>query len=671
MPAVPNAGGTPLLEAALEEGHGHGDNGDYHASAPAFEEIHPSAPPEVLSPSEFRQLLTSLPQGSSDLPTEQALRQFRTATAGKVVWTEQMREIATSAAGGGLLMREAYERQLILDPESLTTTDGPWAECIPSAPPDTGAAQAAQALMNQLMVIRFDGKVANISVVASQTWLDIGHQAASRFGDLVFDASSHVLLGVGQATNRGLKVGQTVKLTAVINRPELNGKIGRITKVNGAEVDVALPRGLERLHQDNVMPHNVSVVSRSESFPLDFTAVADTSTVLRVLWLERSPASQTSPKSRASTTGPLRVIGWQYVGMSARKHNLVSLGEFRNFLWNLHLEDSNFAVVSKRFAPTGNYIDYEEVLFLLGRSHLRCKEVPIDALIYEAVVSILGRRTTAHIDRDLGAEDRGLGKRNACKEHCASYFTSFILEAVIWSTILFILFMFFIDECFLDIALEPMMLIPAALAYVVYIVHLACCVRLTRAFANQTEGIESVMLLMDKPRHENPRYNWHVQCYHYRTERRTRRNKDGKTETYTEQVKVITHSASASGTIPSEDLTSEFLPNTMATQTQIETKLDLDFSSSNYLIEYNRWKNFHRRDVYQDSSHAENLPSRVGSCLAVWSQRNMPCWLNAGCYWLANLFAMSFLYRLLAQSRVGKQEYVYAKRCFNIVRGRL
>lgn len=27
-------------------------------------------------------------------------------------------------AGGGLLMREAYERQLILDPESLTTTDG-------------------------------------------------------------------------------------------------------------------------------------------------------------------------------------------------------------------------------------------------------------------------------------------------------------------------------------------------------------------------------------------------------------------------------------------------------------------------------------------------------------------------------------------------------------------
>ena len=28
----------------------------------------------------------------------------------------------------------------------------PWAECIPSAPPDTGAAQAAQALSSQLIV---------------------------------------------------------------------------------------------------------------------------------------------------------------------------------------------------------------------------------------------------------------------------------------------------------------------------------------------------------------------------------------------------------------------------------------------------------------------------------------------------------------------------------------
>ena len=42
------ASGGTAHRLRLEEGHGHGDNGDYHASAPAFEEIHPSAPPEVL-----------------------------------------------------------------------------------------------------------------------------------------------------------------------------------------------------------------------------------------------------------------------------------------------------------------------------------------------------------------------------------------------------------------------------------------------------------------------------------------------------------------------------------------------------------------------------------------------------------------------------------------------
>ena len=92
------------------------------------------------------------------------------------------------------------------------------------------------------------------------------------------------------------------------------------------------------------------------------------------------------------------------------------------------------------------------------------------------------------------AKHRGHLPRNACKEHCASYFTSFILEAVIWSSLLFILFMFFIDES-AGINLDPTFFIPAGVAYFVYILHLACCVRLTRAFVNQTEGIESALSL--------------------------------------------------------------------------------------------------------------------------------------------------------------------------------
>lgn len=55
----------------------------------------------------------------------------------------------------------------------------------------------------------------------------------------MFDPTCHVLLGVGQAPNRGLQVGQTVKLTAMVDRPELNGRIGRIQKVDGEEARVA------------------------------------------------------------------------------------------------------------------------------------------------------------------------------------------------------------------------------------------------------------------------------------------------------------------------------------------------------------------------------------------------------------------------------------------------
>lgn len=47
-------------------------------------------------------------------------------------------------------------------------------------------------------------------------------------------------------------------------------------------------RGVERLHQDNVVPHYVSVVTRGGvASPLDFNAPAETLGVVRVLWLER------------------------------------------------------------------------------------------------------------------------------------------------------------------------------------------------------------------------------------------------------------------------------------------------------------------------------------------------------------------------------------------------
>merc|ERR1712113_227495 len=105
---------------------------------------------------------------------------------------------------------------------------------------------------------------------------------------------------------------------------------------------------------------------------------------------------------------------------------------------------------------------------------------------------------------------------------------------------------------------------------------------------------------------------------------------------------------------------------TTARQSQINTHLDLDFSQSNYHQKFSQWCWFNHWDLHQDRSHSEDLPSRATSCLAVWLPNAVPWWLNTTWYWLANIFLLSFFYRLYAQARLDQQEYTYYKRCYNI-----
>lgn len=197
--------------------------------------------------------------------------------------------------------------------------------------------------------------------------------------------------------------------------------------------------------------------------------------------------------------------------------------------------------------------------------------------------------------------------------------------------------------------------------YFIYLCHIGCGVKLSAALYNTTEGVEEVCELADRPRHENPHFSWHVQCYHYVT-RTTGSGKNRRTR----RERVNTHRASHSGVLPSTDQTPSFVPNTQAQQTQLDTFLELDLTSSNYLSEYSRWCMFHRRDVHQDKSRNEDLPSRRSSILAVWIKGSQPCYMHSCCYWLANLLLLSFFYRLFVQSKLAIQHYTYKKKCFNI-----
>mmetsp|Transcript_46503 Transcript_46503/g.133926 ORF Transcript_46503/g.133926 Transcript_46503/m.133926 type:complete len:412 (+) Transcript_46503:1-1236(+) len=408
--------------------------------------------------------------------------------------------------------------------------------------------------------------------------------------------------------------------------------------------------------RENLIVSGDSVVARNlgVSTPLD-AGLEKLDTSSRLLWL------------RPDVAGPLRSTGRHFAAISAQLLAMdvdgdgrVCAGEFRNFLWNLHLSDEDFELIWQRFAPgRGAHLLTDDVLFLLGRPHALHPEVPVDALIYEAVVSILGRRTTAHIDKDLSDEDRGIGCALAFRLHWPSYcFTLFLQIGALVSVVIAI--------C----GGEQVALAVLGICVFAYLIQVMFFVRLTAAFHNRTEGMEEIISLMDRPRWENPHYRWHVQCYHMetRTFTETTRNSDGTTttRTKTKTVRVDTYSASASGVIPSIDQTFAYVPQTAAQQTQIHTDLDLDFSGSNYVSKFHRWAALHRRDVLQDRSHQEDLPSRKQSVLAVWRPGSRKWWMNSTCYWLSNLLCCSLCFRWYAQSHLGEQTYVYRKRCFDI-----
>jgi len=636
------------------------------AGAELPELMAPSAPPAptILFPEEFNYLLDQLPKGCGELPPPEALEIFRVLTCNKLLWAAQVREIAATVEGGKQLMREAYERQLLLDPQTLTAADGEWVNAMPNI-----IMQAAQALMSPVTVIRYDGKVTQVSVdMGVSSAHEVMKLAGERLGGDIFDPEKHIVFAVGQPLTADLSVGSPAKVTGLMQNEELNGMIGQIISIEGDQCVVHLPTGSMKMHKDNVVPHYVTVVVRNCSFYLEHEArlmEAGVGPGSRLMWLE---ADKDKEKDQVKHNhGCLRAIRAQFYGMDMSHNGNVSAGELRNFLWNLNLDDDAFVKVKQRFAPQSDYVEVEDIMFLLGRPHLQNQAVPVDALVYEAVVSILGRRTTAHIDKKLHKEDHGVGCKKACADHCPSYATSLILQGVVFFDLVYLLLDLFVDEVFhTDDASRNILIGICAVAYVVYLLHLMCCVGLTKAFHNETEGMEAVVELMDKPRHENPRYSWTVQCYHYRTVHYTTTDKDGRTQHHTRQERVNTHHAHTSGFIPSTDMTPPFLPQVEAQQTQIDTHLNLDLSQSNYHSEYQRFCAFHRWDVHQDCSHSEDCPSRAGNCLAVWVAKSKPCWMNGGCYWLANIFLLSFFYRLAAQRLIGKQEYTYHKKCYSL-----
>lgn len=636
----------------------------------------PPPPPTVFSPAEFEAVLQRLEPGRGELPSKVQLHNFRTLTQGRLLWVVQARRLAATVDGGLHFLREVYERNLLLDPGSLTPEDAPWIQSdaqmpqafqgVPWALPTPDFSHAGQALATTVTVIRFDGKVAHVSAnMDTMPVAQIMEQAATQLGGQAFNQNAHHVQIVGVASDAGIRLGHVVKITGLVQQEQMNGKIGQVIQDQGSQLMVQTPEGNLLLKRENVLPYGMMVVHQHQAFPamMEMPLGVAGGAAPRLLWLQKGVSDPKMPQLRE--VGALGAIASQFHSMDVSRSGAVSVGEFRNFLWNLGLDDTSFKKVCDRFAPAdspagSNYLNLQVMIYLIGRAHLKSPQVPIDALIYEAVLSVLHRKATAHIDRDLGEEDEGMGSSEACGRYGCGYCMSIFFQLVTVVALVMLL-VGAGDEHYLF----------GGIAIIAFLISLGmgCASNLGRAMANKSVGLWNTMLKMDKPRYENPQFTWHIECYHWRTVHYTDHvTRNGKRETVqkTRKEKVVTHRATLRGTIPTIDHTPIFIPLTDASQTEIDTTLELDFSRSNYLHRYREWCRWHRRDVHQSHRRSEDLPSRCVSCMAEWVEGSSPWYMSGGAYWLAHVCLLGGCLRWYIQSRLGFQSYEYKKQCFSI-----
>lgn len=253
---------------------------------------------------------------------------------------------------------------------------------------------------------------------------------------------------------------------------------------------------------------------------------------------------------------------------------------------------------------------------------------------------------------ELGAHGR-VGCQNACAQRWLGYMLSLLLQVAVLGCLTLFLLRHGEEEGkgFGWVAL---------VCYCVYLL-LAGVDSLNDALETEIQGLDAVTRLMDRPRHENPRYKWSVECFHLET---VGVSNIGRYPRATKKRRV-TYSASTTGEIPSIDQTLAFLPAVQAQHMQIDTAVSLDFSQSNYHSKFLEWCALQRRDIHQEYNRSEVLPSRPSSSWAVLVEGSRPWWLSQKYYWLANVFLSSACFRWRAQS-LGYQKCTYRKQCFNI-----
>ncbi|EGD76692.1 hypothetical protein PTSG_08043 [Salpingoeca rosetta] len=201
--------------------------------------------------------------------------------------------------------------------------------------------------------------------------------------------------------------------------------------------------------------------------------------------------------------------------------------------------------------------------------------------------------------------------------------------------------------------------------YLIYFIECTCSS--TGAFTrNKTMQPE---LLVQQVQQSPPNINWFIQCYHYETRHRTRTVRDSngntRTEHYTERVRVNTHSARQTYTMPHwRDSSPQWLPPTHSL-TKHKFYFGFSFSNASAAQRYNTEKAIfiatNNRDVHFDFNENRTIAGFRKHVLGIREGASLPCSVRQDMFWLTAVLGLSWLFRVHLSSFTGLHRYTFIK----------
>lgn len=185
--------------------------------------------------------------------------------------------------------------------------------------------------------------------------------------------------------------------------------------------------------------------------------------------------------------------------------------------------------------------------------------------------------------------------------------------------------------------------------------------------AHVMHGLPELVEHIVQVKQSSVQYKWEIECFHMEDTGRDQRHHSHATEAgKREKKKVVTNRVKKQGTINAVDVSPPFIPHTTCPLTQLTTKVDLDFSQSNYLESKENWMASNRSDSQQTESSSEKVSDLQESILVEWVSGTKPWWMRCGWAYAFMCCMLQPCWRLGLDARTNTQQFTFSKNCLEV-----